>query len=236
MKLRLSVSLAALVVRAGCMSTTIAAGHRRVILVRHGAVNRERAEPPVRPRAFYGGNVDVPLSVLGEAEAMAAAKLIQAEYGAQVSKIWSSPMRRALFGARVVGTAIAADSKSTWTPPMPVEQFEAFREIDRGPIGLGWTDLTPEEIEARDGEGVLWKCANEQTLGTWKKINGGEGFCDLRARVLAQRDALLRALEPGRAGVIVSHMWVTRAMVAEALGEADPTKVEVPTASVSMTN
>ena len=38
----------------------------------------------------------------------------------------------------------------------------------------------------------------------------------------------------GGAGVIVSHMWVTRAMVGEALGEDDPTKVEVPTASVSI--
>ena len=77
-------------------------------------------------------------------------------------------------------------------------------------------------------------CANEQTRGAWKVINGGEGFCDLRARVLAQRDALLGALEPGAAGVVVSHMWVTRAMVGEALGESDPTKVDVPTASVSV--
>ena len=38
----------------------------------------------------------------------------------------------------------------------------------------------------------------------------------------------------GGAGVIVSHMWVTRAMVGEALGEANPMNVEIPTASVSV--
>ena len=59
---------------------------RRLILVRHGAVDRERAEPPIRPGAFYGGNVDVPLSALGEAEAVAAARLITAEHGGRVQR------------------------------------------------------------------------------------------------------------------------------------------------------
>ena len=38
----------------------------------------------------------------------------------------------------------------------------------------------------------------------------------------------------GSAGVIVSHLWVTRAVVGEALGEANPMKVEIPTASISV--
>ena len=46
------------------------------------------------------------------------------------------------------------------------------------------------------------RCANEQTLGAWRERNGGEGFCDLRARVLGQRDALLRTVPLGGAGVI----------------------------------
>jgi len=188
---------------------------RRLILVRHGAVDRERADPPIRPGAFYGGNVDVPLSQLGEGEAIAAARLIAAEQGGLVQNIWSSPMRRAVFGARAIGTALAA-AGDEWTPPMTVETFEAFREIDRGPVGIGWTDLTPEEIEARDGPNAIERCATEQTLGAWKAINGGEGFCDLRARVLGERDALLRTLPLGAAGVLVSHMWVTRAVVGEA--------------------
>lgn len=103
----------------------------------------------------------MPLSKFGEAEALAAARLIATDYGAQVGTIWSSPMKRARFGARAVGTALAA-AADTWSPPLPVEEFEAFREIDRGPIGTGWTDLTPEEIEARDGPDAIWRCVNEQ--------------------------------------------------------------------------
>ena len=152
----------AMAVGAAGMSTEPIAGFRRAILVRHGAVDRARAEPALKPGAFYGGNVDVPLSKLGEAEALAAARLIATDYGSQVGKIWSSPMKRARFGARAVGTALAA-AADTWSPPMPVEEFEGFREIDRGPIGTGWTDLTPEEIEARDGEGAIWRCADEHT-------------------------------------------------------------------------
>ena len=66
------------------------------------------------------------------------------------------------------------------------------------------------------------------------QVNGGEGFADVRQRVLAKRDECLRSLPLGGAGVIVSHLWVTRAMVGEALGEANPLNVEIPTASVSV--
>ena len=211
----------------------VASDARRLILIRHGAVNREKADPPIKPGAFYGGNVDVPLSKVGEAEAIAAGKLIAAQHLDEVCAIWSSPMRRALFGARAVGTAIAAAAEA-WSPPMDIATDEAFREIDRGPVGTGWTDLTPEEIEARDGPNAISRCANEQTLGAWKAINGGEGFCDLRKRVLEKRDACLATVPLGSAGVIVSHMWVTRAMAGEALQEADPMKVDIPTASVSV--
>ena len=71
-----------------------------------------------------------------------------------------------------------------WSPPMDIATDEAFREIDRGPIGDGWTNLTPEEIEARDGVGAISRCANEQEYGAHRAVNGGEGFCDLRRRVL----------------------------------------------------
>tara|TARA_B100000513_G_scaffold164269_1_gene80654 strand:- start:60 stop:326 length:267 start_codon:yes stop_codon:yes gene_type:complete len=51
--------------------------------------------------------------------------------------------------------------------------------------------------------------------------------------VFRQRDALLPTIEPGKAAVLISHMWVTRALLGEALGEDDPLAVDVPTASVS---
>ena len=90
------------------------------------------------------------------------------------------------------------------------------------------------QIEVRDGPRAIEKFALETTPGAFKAVNGGEGFCDVAARVLKQRDAMLEALSAGSAGVIVSHMWVTRAMAGEALGEPNPMKVDIPTASVSV--
>lgn len=211
---------------------------RRLILVRHGAVDRTRAQPKIKPGGFYGGNVDVPLSALGEKEALAAAKIISGEHVDEIQAIWASPMRRALFGASAIATALAVSlgkkPGASLQPPMEVQTHEAFREVDRGPIGIGWTDLTAEEIEARDGPNAMEKFSLEKTSGAFKAINAGEGFCDVRKRVLAQRDAVLRALPLGSTGVIVSHMWVTRAMAGEAINEPNPMKVDIPTASISI--
>ena len=218
-------------------ASSVAPDARRLILVRHGAVDRSRAEPKIKPGGFYGGNVNVPLSDVGEAEALAAAKQIAAEHQDGIKAIWASPMRRALFGARAVGTAlaVAASEGGAWQPPMDIETFEAFREVDRGPIGIGWTDLTADEIEARDGPDAMTKFALEAVPGAFKQVNGGEGFCDVRNRVLKQRDEMLaRAVPLGGTGVIVSHLWVTRAMVGEALEEPNPLNVDIPTASISI--
>ena len=57
---------------------------------------------------------------------------------------------------------------------------------------------------------------------------------DLRKRVLDQRDALLASVPPGRAAVIVSHLWVTRALIGDVTGERDPLAIDIPTASVSV--
>ena len=231
------VAMLASLVSGSCASR-VAPDARRLILVRHGAVNRELANPKIKPGGFYGGNVDVPLSDIGEAEALAAAKRIAADHFGEVHSIWSSPMRRALFGARAIGTALAVaggeQPGEEWQPPMEIATFEAFREVDRGPIGQGWTDMTVEEIEARDGPNALEKFSLESTPGAFREVNGGEGFCDVRLRVLRQRDEMLQALPLGSAGVIVSHMWVTRAIVGEALEEPNPMRVDIPTASISV--
>jgi hypothetical protein len=73
---------------------------------------------------------------------------------------------------------------------MAIEEFEAFREVDRGPMGRGWTDLTAAEIEERDGPKAMERFALEAVAGAFEKVNGGEGFCDVRTRVLEQRDAM----------------------------------------------
>ena len=214
---------------------SVAPNFRRLVLVRHGAVAREDNDPPVPPSAYYGGSIDVPLSAQGKAEALAAAALIASELSTEVKALWASPMRRALFGARAAGTALAAGA-AEWSPPMEVETFEAFREIDRGVWGDegSWSGLTEAEIEALAGPSALAKCALETEQGKYRGINGGEGFCDVRARTLAQRDALLPLLPLGGAAVVVSHLWVTRALVGEALCIEDPRELDIPTASVSV--
>ena len=43
-----------------------------------------------------------------------------------------------------------------------------------------------------------------------------------------------RSVPPGRAAVIVSHLWVTRALIGDVTGERDPLAIDIPTASVSV--
>jgi len=194
----------------------------RLVLVRHGAVARSRAA--IRDDAFYGGNVDVPLSEVGEAEADAAAAYIAAEHASGVAAVWSSPMCRAMYGARAISAAVAA---ATGSPPLPVQTYESFREIDRGE----WTNMTKAEIEERHGEGAIARAAQDPE---YARINGGEGMGDVWRRVHRQRDELMSTLGAGDTAVIVSHLWVTRAMLCDALGIDDPLAVDVPTASVSV--
>uniref|UniRef100_A0A7S0KZ69 Phosphoglycerate mutase (2,3-diphosphoglycerate-dependent) n=1 Tax=Coccolithus braarudii TaxID=221442 RepID=A0A7S0KZ69_9EUKA len=209
-------------------------GARRLILVRHGAVSRvPRAGwpdiAPVRDGAFYGGNIDVPLSQRGEAEAHAAATWIAEKHADEVACVWSSPMSRALFGARAIATAVQSSATQRCTVSS-VSTHEAFREFDRGM----WTNMTKEEVEAdpRWGTDSFARCAREPMYG--RNECKGEGMGDLKDRVLTERDELLSTLLPGSAAVLVSHLWVTRSLLGEALGEEDPLAVDVPTASVSV--
>lgn len=200
---------------------------RRLILVRHGAVSRELSDPPVRPGALYGGNYDVPLSPAGEAEAEAAARFIASQaLGDEVRFICSSPMSRALYGAKAVQSAL----RSRVIGGLKLETNELLREIDRG----AWANRTVAEVEAdpRYGPGAYDRCALEDDYG--REVAGGEGMADLRDRVLAARDYVLRGTRPGSASVMVSHMWVTRVLLADALGAPDVLQIDVPTASVSV--
>ena len=199
---------------------------RRLILVRHGAVSRQpraswpgASQIPVKDGAFYGSNFDVPLSARGEAEAAAAAAHIAAGDD-DVCAVWSSTMSRAKYGAHCIAKAVGVDG---------VAEYDAFRELDRGL----WANKTVAEVEAEfGGPGVCDRCAREDDFG--RRVAKGEGMGDLRKRVLDQRDALLGSVPPGRAAVIVSHLWVTRALIGDVTGERDPLAIDIPTASVSV--
>ena len=74
---RLGFAARQTLVLAASTMTTLALAPKTVILVRHGAVNREAAG--LTPDGLYGGDVDVPLSERGEAEARAAAHAAREE-------------------------------------------------------------------------------------------------------------------------------------------------------------
>ncbi len=176
-------------------------------LVRHGAVS------PSRPGVYYGGT-EVPLSAQGEAEARAAASWLSSR---NVDQVVCSPLGRAQFGAERVAEACGA--------PKP-RIVDGFREIDRG----RWLDFLPEEIRAKWPDDLDAHAADPES---WN-AHGGESLGTLRDRVLQSRDDVL-ATAPGEALVIVSHMWPTKAMVADALGLGLQrwSELRIPTGSIS---
>lgn len=145
--------------------------------------------------------MDVPLSPLGELEAI--------EAGAYLSKfnlqhVASSPLSRAKFGAKqVITLQTAADQKNN-----DITIFDGFRELDRG----SWCGKTKDEIGA-ELMARFDACDESVTPG-----DGGESYRTLKARVLKARDELLAMTDVGRASAIVSHLQVTRAMLSEAMG------------------
>lgn len=147
--------------------------------------------------------MDVPLSPLGELEAI--------EAGAYLSKfnlqhVASSPLSRAKFGAKqVLSRQSTTDSKEDG--PSDITIFDGFRELDRG----SWCGKTKDEIGA-ELMARFDACDESVTPG-----DGGESYPTLKARVLMARDELLEMTDVGRASAIVSHLQVTRAMLSEAM-------------------
>jgi probable phosphoglycerate mutase len=179
----------------------------RLFLIRHGAVI------PPAPGAFYGG-ADVPLSDIGQAEARAAAQFLA---NVEVDHIVASPLERAHYGALQV-----AQGRN-----MEVELIEELREIHRG----RWFGFTRDEIEQHWPGDIGAHYADPLN---WRE-HGGESLGDLRNRVLGVRDRL-REKYRGRTVVLVSHMFPTRSILADAKG-LDFGKwlsIEIPTASVSL--
>lgn len=94
-----------------------------LLLTRHGKAAAEGV--------MLGGQLDVPLTLEGRAE---AERLADRLHGIRIDRIVSSPMARALETAQVVARG------------RPIEIDERLRELDYG----RWEGLTYAEIEARD--------------------------------------------------------------------------------------
>ena len=175
-------------------------------------------------RAVFYGALDVPLSPLGEMEAIEAASYLSRFH---LQHVASSPLSRARFGARQVleRQSLPGDERNGSIDSADVVVLGGLRELDRG----SWCGLTKEEI----GPDMLARfdaCDESVTPG-----DGGESYPALKSRVIDARDELLRMTEAGGASAIVSHLQVTRAMLSEALG-MDATQMstlKIATASIS---
>jgi broad specificity phosphatase PhoE len=86
---------------------------------------------PGGERSVYYGAMDVPLSPLGEKEAVAAAEYLSQF---QLSRIYSSPLSRAVFGAERIAELQPISG-------VPMQQLEGFTELDRG----DWCGKTKDE-------------------------------------------------------------------------------------------
>lgn len=148
--------------------------------------------------------MDVPLSPLGELEAIEAGAYLS---NFNLQHVASSPLSRAKFGAKQVLTRQSAtDEKNNDSTDIII--FDGFRELDRG----SWCGKTKDEIGA-ELMARFDACDESVTPG-----DGGESYPTLKARVLKARDKLLAMTDVGRASAIVSHLQVTRAMLSEAMG------------------
>ena len=96
-----------------------------ILLARHGETDWNRD-------GRFQGHADPPLNRRGRAQAVDLARMLTAE---QLAAVYSSPLRRALETAEVVGTSLGLE-------PIPVD---GLREVDVG----SWSGLTRAEVEER---------------------------------------------------------------------------------------
>ena len=160
------------------------------VLARHGATAMS-----VEKRFSGLGGSDPALSRLGEEQAVALAAELVARGG--IERIVSSPLQRTRQTA-----AIAAASLN-----LPVEIDEGLAECAFGE----WEGLTFSEVRER------WP----EELDAWLqsadvKAPGGESFTDVRTRVLAARDRILK-VSAGQTVLVVAHVTPIKAMVTDAL-------------------
>jgi broad specificity phosphatase PhoE len=159
-----------------------------VYLARHGESDWNAANR-------FQGHSDRPLTARGRLQAEAlAAELAEV---AALSAIYSSPLRRALETAAVVGAR-------TGLEPVAMEDL---REVDVG----AWTGLSRSEVELRFPE----------EFRRW--LDGGEGWADgesyqeMSSRVLSALFRIANA-HPRDEVLVVSHGGPIRALQAAAAG------------------
>ena len=174
----------------------------RVHLIRHGLVAASW-----RKRIY--GDLDVPLSPEGEAEAdRAAARLRHVSLAAVVS----SGLARAEFGAALIRAGRGLERRDE----------PDLRELHRG----DWTGVGFAELEQRE-PGAFGHWHGDPEV---RRPPGGESLGDLAARVLPALESIC-AEHAGAEVAIVTHSWVARLVAAASLGlpPAACTRLRLPT-------
>lgn len=184
-----------------------------LFLVRHGQ------NPANLTREFSYKKVDYPLTDLGVRQAEQTAAYFTAMHASQpIDAIFSSPLKRAVQTAEIIGAATGHD----------VIIVEEFREINCG------------DFDGAPPTDALWQ-HHDQILRSWRdgdhgaRFPGGEDFHMLRARA---RTGLAQAVA-GRAGqqvVIVAHGGIIGASLKDICRELDDDLVwRVPNRNCAVT-
>ena len=171
----------------------------RLILIRH-------AEPDTSAHGHCYGSLDVDLSPEGRSHADALGAVLSS-FGVHV--LYSSPLRRALETARLIGAHLGLEPRVR----------PDLRELDFGEL----EGRTYEEIAA--SEPALWRTWMETPTAV--RFPGGESYADLRAR-LAKALEEIRAEHSGSVVAVVAHGGVNRALLAPALGLRDDEIFAIP--------
>ncbi|MDR1726322.1 MAG: histidine phosphatase family protein [Acidobacteriota bacterium] len=174
----------------------------RLILVRHG-------QPQQHSGRIFLGQTDVPLSERGREEAAAVGEEL-ARRGIRVACVYASDLARARETAEIIAVRLGG---------VPVVPDAHFRELDMG----AWDGELIEDVKRRHPDEYARR--GEDLLNY--RVPGGENFPDLRARVCEgfRRISRMAQEEPptGREGgdalVIVSHLGVIHALLAELTDE-----------------
>lgn len=198
---------------------------KRVYWIRHGEVINPGA---AQNKSVFYGSMDVSLSSFGQQEAIAAGKFLsQRDVVGPLSKIYSSNLTRAIYGAEQVRILqqTQEETGSDTSPPLEVTQVPGFMELDRGEwCGKTLQEIGPEQMDKFN------KCDESVTP------LGGESYREFNDRVMkARNDIVLQQLEFGQCAAVVSHLQVTRCIVADALQKPLQEVSKIPIATASIT-
>jgi broad specificity phosphatase PhoE len=162
-----------------------------MLFVRHGQTHANAT-------GYWQGWSDSPLNSTGHSEAEAIARRLAAEQK-QIEALYTSPLRRALQTAQVIGTRLALS-------PRVLDQL---KEIHFGKLeGVTLTEMEDQFPELY----AQWQDKMDMTF-RWP---GGERRADFFARA-AQACELIRTRHEGDRVIIVAHGGTIRACLAHLL-------------------